>query len=169
MGNETPCRQLVTAQSPQKAEVRGWLRAFDFIGALYRLARGRGRASGHEARSDCTQHQGLAQYASYDNDKRASFKSLGDPWADTTTPHGKLKRRSSLNDQNEMCTKGRIHWGCYVRSCPASICGRASEQLWGNTRHSISDPLSSSNDDQRSVLWAAVRIPYRREDCGLVL
>jgi DNA invertase Pin-like site-specific DNA recombinase len=24
------------------------------------------------------------------NDKRAAFKSLGDPWADTTTPHGKL-------------------------------------------------------------------------------
>ena len=24
------------------------------------------------------------------SDKRASFKSLGDPWADTTTPHGKL-------------------------------------------------------------------------------
>jgi DNA invertase Pin-like site-specific DNA recombinase len=23
-------------------------------------------------------------------DKGASFKSLGDPWADTTTPHGKL-------------------------------------------------------------------------------
>jgi DNA invertase Pin-like site-specific DNA recombinase len=24
------------------------------------------------------------------SDKGASFKSLGDPWADTTTPHGKL-------------------------------------------------------------------------------
>jgi DNA invertase Pin-like site-specific DNA recombinase len=24
------------------------------------------------------------------NDKEGSFKSLGDPWADTTTPHGKL-------------------------------------------------------------------------------
>src|SRR5580692_7560897 len=24
------------------------------------------------------------------NEKEASFRSLGDPWADTTTPHGKL-------------------------------------------------------------------------------
>ena len=34
--------------------------------------------------------KGLLNTLAAISDKGASFKSLGDPWADTTTPHGKL-------------------------------------------------------------------------------
>ena len=49
-----------------------------------------GHASSHEAGRLARSVRGLAQYASGYRRARAGFKSLSDPWADTTTPHGGL-------------------------------------------------------------------------------
>ena len=55
-----------------------------------RLAGAGGHCRSDEARSPRPLNSRPTQHSSDNRRAGASFKSLGDPWADTTTPHGRL-------------------------------------------------------------------------------
>src|SRR5262245_19277644 len=60
------------------------------VGQGDQTPRTRRRADGDAARPARPEHPRLAQHPRRGRQGRCAFKSLGDAWADTTTPHGRL-------------------------------------------------------------------------------